>query len=247
MFKNFIKKIIKNDITSEILAFLGALWIKIVQRTSKIKISGQVAEMKECTKNKMPIILVFWHSRSMMMTKFWREICDGKFNPVAGLTSVHRDGKLMSKILQKLGLQIVEGSSTKGGVHAFMGALRGLKNKVSLAMTPDGPKGPRQRMSEGVLYISKSSGIPIFLVAVGANKVKFFKSWDRYMLVKPFAKCEFEIAGPYYVDKNEDESEIQKKMLKMENKLNQMSIKLDEKMGHKAIYPAQIVRKQNVV
>lgn len=237
MTPKFIKKILRSNAFSSCLAWLAAKLIRFVQITCRVEMRGAVDEMKKCIANNQPMIAVFWHSRSMMMTKFWRVLGDGTFNPAAGLTSVHRDGRLMGKVLGNLGLQIVEGSSTKGGAQAFKEILKKLKNGITLAITPDGPKGPRQRLSPGFMHIAKASGVPIFLVGISGSRAIFFNSWDKWMLIKPFSKCVFEVFGPYYVDREESPENMQILQEKLENLLNQSTIKLDESFGHTPVYP----------
>ncbi len=240
MLKKIIKKLSKNELLTKSFAWIMAKIVSFIQKTSNAEILGEVEALKKYVKENKSVIVVFWHARSMMMTKFWKIIGEGKFNPVAGLTSVHRDGQFMAKILENLGLQIIEGSSTKGGVHAFMAAVKKIKDGVSLAITPDGPKGPRQRMGEGFLQIARSTAAPIFLVGLSASKAKFFNSWDRYMFVKPFSKCLFEIAGPYFIDRKIEGEKIEIERQNFEKILNQMSIKLDEILGNVAIYPQKL-------
>jgi len=111
-------------------------------------------------------ILAFWHGRLMMMPYGY------KGRGVTVLISQHRDGELIAKTIQGLGIECVRGSSTRGWLGGVKGMLRAVRNGRDLAITPDGPQGPRYKAQMGAITIAARTGLPIIPMAYGASKKK---------------------------------------------------------------------------
>ena len=209
------------------LCWITARIIKIIYLTCRYQYHG-TEKIKQYVHKGKPMIVIFWHSRSMMMSKMWYTKV-GNY-PVNGIISMHRDGQYISKILGFLGVGTIEGSTTRGGLSALRNVLRDLKKGISVAITPDGPKGPRQRLvTEGLLYMAKTANVPIIPIGVSATHAKRLPTWDRYMVVLPFSKIFFEIADPVFIPKKASISEIEKTKKSLEKTLNDLTCKLDTK------------------
>jgi len=114
------------------------------------------------------VILAFWHGRLMMMPQMYR----GK--GISVLVSHHQDGELVARTMKGLGIDSVRGSSTRGWLGGVKGLLKSARSGKDLAITPDGPKGPRYRAQRGILQLAKVTGLPIIPMAFGASKKKLF-------------------------------------------------------------------------
>lgn len=112
-------------------------------------------------------ILTFWHGRLMMMPYAYR---GGK--GITILVSQSKDGELVSRTVKRFGIESVRGSSSRGWLGGVKGLLKAAKSGRDLAITPDGPRGPRSKAQMGVIQIARSAGLPIFPVAFGASKKK---------------------------------------------------------------------------
>jgi lysophospholipid acyltransferase (LPLAT)-like uncharacterized protein len=102
--------------------------------------------------------------------------------------SRHADGELISRVVERLGFRPVRGSSTRGGVPALRELLRAAERGQDLAFTPDGPRGPRGRVQPGVVQAAMTSGLPIQTSAIAIDRVKRLRSWDRFLVPRPFAR-----------------------------------------------------------
>lgn len=134
------------------------------------------------------VIFAFWHEYIGVVLPRWGH------TPLTVLCSQHRDGELVNQTAISLGLHIVRGSSTRGGSKA----IRQLKKSArysSLALTPDGPRGPRREMAMGPIYLASLLKIPVVPVGVGIDNPYRLKTWDRFAIPRPFSRVRM-IFGP---------------------------------------------------
>lgn len=109
-------------------------------------------------------IFAFWHSRQLMMPLAYRGA------RIHILISRHRDGELIQRIVAYFGFRAVRGSTTRGGAAALRELVQLGRSGADLAITPDGPKGPRQVAQMGVIHLAKATGLPIVPVTFSCSK-----------------------------------------------------------------------------
>ena len=114
-------------------------------------------------------IFAFWHGRLAMMPFAY----SGR--GVVILVSQHRDGELISRVVERFGIESVRGSSTRGWLGGMKGLLRAIREGKDVAITPDGPRGPCMKVQMGVLQVARKTGLPIIPVAFSASKKKSLK------------------------------------------------------------------------
>jgi lysophospholipid acyltransferase (LPLAT)-like uncharacterized protein len=118
---------------------------------------------------------------------FWHE---GLLAPLATrpkarvLISQHTDGEIIAQICQRLGVGVIRGSTARGGCQALLEMIRTQDETTHLAITPDGPRGPRRELKAGVVMIASQSGLPIVPIGIGFARAWRFNSWDHF--VAPF-------------------------------------------------------------
>jgi lysophospholipid acyltransferase (LPLAT)-like uncharacterized protein len=142
-----------------------------------------------------PFIVAFWHG-SLLMQPF---IFD-KFYPnnnVKSMSSHHSDGEMMTKMLNLLGIQTIRGSSSKGGVRVLLNAISELKNNTCVAITPDGPRGPIYGIADGIIAISQKTNSDIYYFSYKATKYWQLKSWDKFIVPKPFGTIDFYVSEAF--------------------------------------------------
>ena len=135
-----------------------------------------------CPSFEGPCLFVFWHEYIPFMF-YLRGHCQ-----VAFLVSQHRDAQWVSQAARHMGFQTVQGSTTRGGVAAL---LRILNNRVpNLAITPDGPRGPRHHLAPGAVYLASRLGIPVVPVGLGYDRPwRVRKSWDQFAIPRPYSRA----------------------------------------------------------
>lgn len=149
-------------------------------------------EVKARRIGKGRLIYAFWHSR-MFVPAFTH-----RGRGVGVLSSVHRDGEIMSRTLVRLGFRSVRGSTTRGGAEGLRG-LMGLEGECDLAITPDGPRGPRWEVKPGILFLAGALGLPILPSGILVAPAWELRSWDRFQLPKPFARASVVFGEPMEV------------------------------------------------
>ena len=129
-----------------------------------------------------PFIFSLWHGQLLPLIWFHRG------QGVAILVSEHRDGELIARVAESLGYGLVRGSTTRGAERALLSLVRELKSGHEVAITPDGPRGPAESFAPGALIASQRSGAPILPIAASADRAWRLRSWDRFLIPKPFAR-----------------------------------------------------------
>ncbi|MCE5250334.1 lysophospholipid acyltransferase family protein [bacterium] len=172
-----------------------------------------------------PVIFAVWHGR-MIMPLFCR-----RNRGVYILVSEHRDGELITASLMEAGCGIVRGSTTRGGVRALVEMLRLLKRGARIAVTPDGPRGPRWRMQSGIVYLAAKGGYPIVPLTGSASRAYYFKSWDSFQLPLPFAKAVLCVGEPYTVSGGLDDENIEYHRAELEKRMIELTLKADRLAG----------------
>ncbi len=121
---------------------------------------------------------------------------------LTALISSSDDGEAIYDVFDHYGYQAVRGSSTRGGIPALKQLIKLLKDKTSVAITPDGPLGPPEKIQSGVIMLAKFSGVPIIPWHYEADHQWNLNSWDRHKIPKPFSKIIEAFGEPFHVPKN---------------------------------------------
>lgn len=142
---------------------LAAVWIRLTRALTRIGfVDRRIVE--ELSQEGRPYILAFWHGRLFLMPYSY----PGR--SIAILISEHHDGELISRTMQRFGFRTARGSSTRGGVLGLREILRSIAAGSDAAFTPDGPRGPREKVQMGVIAAARLSGAPIVPVAFSCTK-----------------------------------------------------------------------------
>ncbi len=130
---------------------------------------------------------------------------------IAVLASASKDGELIAGPMQHLGYHTVRGSSSRQGARALREMLR-ISKDYSLAITPDGPKGPAGTIHPGIFEIALLAKIPIVALNVKAKKEWVLNTWDGFRIPKPFSKIKVEYSEPMHLENREQIPEIERKV-----------------------------------
>ncbi len=138
---------------------------------------------------KESIVIAFWHGELLMQPFLYKKIRAN--HKVSTMISEHFDGELLAKTMFYFGFDTVRGSSSKGGAKVLIEAIKKLKNGSDLALTPDGPKGPRHSIADGVIVLAQKTNTKIVIFGYRASSFWQLKSWDKFVVPKPFSKITF--------------------------------------------------------
>ena len=139
---------------------------------------------------------------------------------ISGMVSNHKDGEIITRIIEYLGIHAIRGSSSKGAVKVLISAIKEIRGGDDIGITPDGPRGPRHSVADGIVAISKKTNAKILIFNCKPTKYWQFKSWDKFILPKPFGTLEFFIQEP--LDISLLEMEEAKELIKEKMLLNAM-------------------------
>jgi len=179
---------------------LGAIiwaYMALCGRTIRWQVEG-LDSAKQAWADHDAIVVAAWHSTILTLptgwTKFMRK-WPGRRAPSAMLISLSDDGEPVARAIQHLGLQSIRGSRAnkrkgkdKGGGAALAAASKLLKSGGALCITPDGPRGPRQRAGLGPILIAKRANAAILPYALATAPSHRLNTWDRFQLPLPFAR-----------------------------------------------------------
>src|SRR6266404_9544263 len=156
-----------------------------------------------------PAIFCVWHNRLALSMPAYHGYAH-KRNPTAGLASMvsaSRDGGFLAAILERFGVQPVRGSSSRRGPQAMLELTSWAERGYDLAITPDGPRGPRYEVQDGVMSLAQVTGLPIIPFSYHLDWKLQVKSWDRFQIPLPFSRCELMVDKAFQVPRDASDEE----------------------------------------
>ncbi|MEQ8319391.1 MAG: lysophospholipid acyltransferase family protein [Rhodospirillales bacterium] len=232
MLKAVSKKVVKSTPVRRAVCWLGAQYIRLVWATSRWELIGK-EHFDALYDNDQPAILSFWHGRLLMAPYTWQ-----KPRPFKMLISGHRDGELIANTVSHLGISCIRGSSSRGGAGAIRALIKTLKAGEWVGITPDGPRGPRMRVSDGVINLAKLSGVPILPVTYGIRRGRVLQTWDRFLAAYPFSSGVLIWGEPLSVPGDADDARLQALGAELENRLTALSREADRMTSRPPVEPA---------
>jgi len=143
-----------------------------------------------------PLIYTFWHNRILAVAASFLRFYPAGRRGVTVLTSPSRDGEILARVVGGLGMGAVRGSSSRRGATALRECLQIVENGGDLAITPDGPRGPRYQLGPGLLLIVQQSSARIQPVHVRFGRALRLRTWDGFTIPAPFSRIQLTL-GPY--------------------------------------------------
>lgn len=166
-------------------------------------------------------IFAVWHAQQLSLAYTHRH------GAIAVLSSHHRDGELMSRVLVRLGFISARGSSTRGAEGGLREMLRYARRGHSLAMTPDGPRGPAERVKPGTVYLASRTGLPVVPVGGAATRAWRLRSWDRFTVPRPFSRVVVAYGDPILVPAAIEDSEMEIWRDRIEASIREANLRAD--------------------
>ena len=178
-----LKKKIARGVALFLLPFLGSLVIRLLYALNKKEFHIQSSNNDE------PTIFAIWHGELLMLPYLYKQFRKTPHAKV--LISDHFDGLLISKTIEYFGLKTIAGSSNRKAVKALLESIKALKEGWDIGITPDGPKGPRHTLSDGVVVMAQKAKIPVVVVEIKPTNFWQLNSWDRFVVPKPFGTIRY--------------------------------------------------------
>lgn len=161
--------------------FAGSGVIRALAATWRYRTIGDetVTKLRE---SRTPILFTLWHGQ--MLPLLWHHRNQG----VAVLVSEHKDGEVIARVLGIMGYRLIRGSTSRGAGRALLGIVRTLKEGNDVAITPDGPRGPRHRFAPGAVIAANRAGAPIVPAVAHVDRYWQLRTWDGFIIPKPYAR-----------------------------------------------------------
>jgi hypothetical protein len=164
-----------------------------------------VAALQPLWAGGQPLIYTVWHSRILMVPWLNARLHRARgARPARVLASLSRDGELVARWVTRFGLPVTRGSSSRGGAAALRELAAAVRAGEDVAVVPDGPRGPRERLQPGVVALAALTGAPVVPLGFAARPARRLHSWDRFVVPLPFARAAVVFGKPSRVARDAD-------------------------------------------
>ncbi len=224
---NIHDKLQKRRSIAEYMPFLPSLTVaalKLLHRTCRFEIVGEEI-CRAFHDIEGPRLAVFWHFSYPSILYFFRD------QGYLTITSRSRDGELAARVAQRLGYFPFRGSPGKGGVAALKGIISAFRDSRGGGFAADGSQGPARVVQKGVLLLAMYSGCPIYSIGIAADRCWRFRTWDKTLLPKPFAKVAISWGPVIQVERGASPVEIEECRLRLERTLNEITGQAEKAAG----------------
>lgn len=171
-----------------IAAAVGPFALQALAATWRFRVRGG-EHLRTLRQARRPFVFVLWHSRILPLLFHHRN------EEIVLLISRHRDGQYLANLAERWGYRSVRGSTKRGGEVGLLGVVRALQGGAEVAITPDGPRGPAERVQPGAVAAAQHAGAALLPIGARPSSAWWLGSWDRMCIPKPFAGVEV-VYGP---------------------------------------------------
>ncbi len=232
------KRLLRRPVVQSALGWSVAQYMRLVKATTRweIRHRDRVAHILGSGDG---VIALTWHSRFMMLTAAWKS---DELDPYV-MISRSRDGAVVAATCRALKLRTLRGSArksgkAKGGDAAAAGAVTAIRSGGCVVITPDGPRGPRQRLGDGPLRLARATGAPLMPCTFSVARRKQFDSWDKFVLPKLFGRGLILWGNPVTIAADTSDDALETIRVRMETEMNTLLAEADTELGHTAVEPA---------
>lgn len=176
-------------------------------------------------------IFAFWHSRLFYLVYYYVKTV--KKRKISVLVSMSKDGDYGVALVRKQKQHVVRGSTSKGGPQAIRKLAESVAAGNNLAITPDGPRGPAFKVNEGVIKLAQLTGARIIPITYQATRKRELKSWDKFIVVKPFGRVHLAVAEPIKIPRDAGPEKIEQYRKELEDKLLELDRICERELGLK--------------
>ncbi len=212
---------LRRDFLRLIGQYIISIAVSVLCKTLRVTVRNSET-LEHLAKENKNFIVAFWHGTMLLPWYLHRN------KNVAALTSKSKDGDLLARLLKSWDYQVIRGSSSSGGDIALGIMIDYAKNKNSIAITPDGPRGPAKKLKAGAVVTARKSGLPLVLIGIGYKKKRVLRNWDSFQIPSFFSKVNAIYSQPIYVDKDLDYNGTSEMINMCEAKLNELQAEAEK-------------------
>ena len=221
-------KVLTSPIVDRILRTVGPrlawLYLHLVGKTQRLEVDGG-DYLSEAARGDGPFILALWHSRLLYPVYPYRG------TQLGALVSPSRDGEYIARTMERFGLVPLRGSSARGAAMGLLRLARHLSAGHCVAVTPDGPRGPREQVQLGVIELAKLTGVPIIPISYSPARRLTLNSWDRFIVPLPFCRAAVVYGEPISVPKEAGREEMELVRRRVQEEINEATRRSEMLLG----------------
>lgn len=236
-----LRRIRHSSAARGVVSWIGAQYIRLVNRTTRWHVVGE-ENFARLSSSKNGLIAVLWHGRLFMSPTFAPE---GR--RTVAMISNNRDGDLIAAIVWRFGVFSIRGSTydrnkrrDKGGALALQAGAREVGKGAVLAITPDGPRGPRMRAQTGAAQIAIEQGVSVIPVAFSTVRGKVANNWDRFLIPAPFGRGVIVFGPEMPPPQSSGPGAVARFTAEIEVALTAVTNQADDLCGRKRIQPGPV-------
>lgn len=205
------------DTVQRATALAGAVLLRVLFATCRVRVHDEAGHLAAPAGH--PVIYAFWHNRILAVTAAFLRVYPAGRLGVLVLASASKDGMWLGALAARLGMGSVRGSSSRRGATAMRELLDRVAEGHDIAITPDGPRGPRYRLGPGMIYLAQRAGIRIVPIHVRFGRHWQLKTWDGFRIPKPFSRIDVTLAPVVDVPAELDDAGFEAERCKIESLL----------------------------
>lgn len=202
-----------------VVARIASLFVRLLVHSLNISFVDNLGLLKN--PNQPPVLWLMWHNRLFLMPALRAYMFPMRKG--TALTSASKDGDWIAAFMGVFGIGAIRGSSSRRGVKAILEMLAAA-DKGDLAITPDGPRGPRYHLNPGALLIAQKTGLPIVPIGVEFSSAWRTTGWDGFFIPKPFATVVITLDKPFYVNQTATDEEFEAERQRLETAMRALVV-----------------------
>ncbi|MBM3845783.1 MAG: DUF374 domain-containing protein [Verrucomicrobia bacterium] len=212
----------KADGKRRVIAALAWMIIRLLTLTLRFRLMIPTESLR--TLESRPVIFCVWHNRFATSLSSYRRVISKRFpgRRIAGMASASRDGAIVEWIIKRFGGEVVRGSSSRRGGQALREFVSCARRGCDLALTPDGPRGPRYVVQEGVIALAQLTQLPIVPISTRVRWKWELNNWDRFQIPIPFSIWELDAGEPILVPRDTDNELRERIRQQLEARMRQL-------------------------
>ena len=199
------------------LIAVGYHLLRLWARTLRFQVDDRAAVVGTPPNDRY--IGALWHNRLLLLPHVLRTYLPNRKG--AALISASRDGDLLADLVQRFGYDVVRGSSSRRGAAAMLQLADVIKGGRDAVITPDGPRGPAYQIGGGIVFLAQKSGAAVIPINMEYESCWRLKSWDRFILPRPFSTVRVTFAAPHPVQPTTNDVEFESERLRLQNAMMQ--------------------------
>jgi len=208
-----------------LIAWAGTAAIRLIGATLRYSVSIEEGGPAAADLGRIPGVFSFWHRCVFPATYIFRGL------GFRVMTSQSFDGEYIARIIDQFGFAAVRGSSTRGGIRALLGMRREVEQGKAAVFTIDGPRGPRYVAKPGPVLLAKATGAPMVAFYVAPERAWVLKTWDAFLVPKPFSKVLARIGRHMFVPAAANEEDVQRWQEELQKQLERVQAFAEANVG----------------